>query len=707
MKAIIKREFLSHFRTITGWLYIAAGMALYGLFFFAINMSYGEPYMASSLGSVLLLGLITVPVLTMRTLAEERRSRTDQLLLTSPVPAGKVVAAKYIGCAAVHTISMASLCVAPAVMNLFGETPLEENYVAVLGFWLFGLCGIAVGVFASSLTESQLIAAVLTFGFLFVGYLMGGITQLISTSGNVLTKILSCYDLMTPLDSFFAGALSLTGALYYVSVAALFLFFATQAVQKRRWDKGVLTLRAGVFSTGLIAVAVGAAVGVNLLAAALPASAQSLDVTAGKIYTLTDETKGYLSGLEKDVTIHVIAAEETADVTVGSTLKDFEEASGRISVEYHDPLVSPTFYQTYSDSAVADGSLIVVCGEISRVVDYSALYVSEFDYTTYESTVTGYDAEGQIVSALQYVTSEERPKFYELTGHGEAALPAGFAGTVEKANFEAAQLTLLKEDAVPDDARAVLINGPTVDLSKDDAEKVAAYLERGGNVIVTFNYSAPDDLPNLEALLGAYGLAIAPGIVIEGDIGYYYQEPMYLLPEIGTDGYLTSLGQSYVLAPLSRGATHAAEAPDGVAYYTLLSSTASSYAKPNAMRATTLDYEEGDAEGPFDIGVVAEITIDAGVLSQLVVLGSDMILTDEVDGMVSGANAALLADILSNFVDLAGDGAAVVIPAKDYTISALTVPRAVALVVGGTYTAVAPLALLAIGLLVWLRRRRA
>ena len=158
-------------------------------------------------------------------------------------------------------------------------------------------------------------------------------------------------------------------------------------------------------------------------------------MTSSKLYSLTQDTKEYLKTLDKDIAIYVIASEGSVDSTVSETLKRYQDGSDHITVEYKDPVKSPTFYQQFTDSSVSSGSLIVVCGEQSRVIDYSDLFESDIDYTTYTSTVTGYDGEGQITSALQYVTSDSMPKIYQVQGHGETTLSGNFSKTIEKANL--------------------------------------------------------------------------------------------------------------------------------------------------------------------------------------------------------------------------------------------------------------------------------
>lgn len=251
MFAIFKREFRSYFQNVTGWLFIAAVTGLYGLYFFANNLRGGYPYISYALSGIGFIMLIAVPILTMRSFSEERHSRTDQLILTAPVSVGKVVVGKYLAMGAVFSIAMAVIAVTPLLLMAYGTIPLGESYAAVFGFWLYGMTCIAVGLFISSLTESQVIAAVLTFVALFLGYMMSSISGLISTSGNLLTKILGCYDLYTPLDKFMNGTLDISGTVYYVSIIVLLLFLTGQSIQKRRWSISARKLSLGVFPQGL------------------------------------------------------------------------------------------------------------------------------------------------------------------------------------------------------------------------------------------------------------------------------------------------------------------------------------------------------------------------------------------------------------------------------------------------------------------------
>lgn len=157
MLAIYKREFRAYFHSMTGWLFLAANLFLSGLYFFALNLRYGYASIANTMYNIVFLLLITVPILTMRMLSEERRQKTDQLILTAPVSVGKIVAGKYLSAVTVFTISTGMICVYPLILSAFGTVPFGESYTAILAYYLYGCACIAIGMFVSSLTESQVI----------------------------------------------------------------------------------------------------------------------------------------------------------------------------------------------------------------------------------------------------------------------------------------------------------------------------------------------------------------------------------------------------------------------------------------------------------------------------------------------------------------------------------------------------------------------
>ena len=144
MFAVLKREFRSYFQNVIGWLFVAALMALFGLYFYVYNLRQGYPYLYYTLSAITIIFMIAVPILTMRSFAEDRKNKTDQLMLTAPVPVAKVVLGKYLAMLAVFTVDIAVFCVTPLILRAFGTIPMGESYIAILAFWLYGAASIAV-----------------------------------------------------------------------------------------------------------------------------------------------------------------------------------------------------------------------------------------------------------------------------------------------------------------------------------------------------------------------------------------------------------------------------------------------------------------------------------------------------------------------------------------------------------------------------------
>ena len=712
MLAIFKREFKSLFWNITGWLFIGITLALFGLYFFVYNLSYGYPYISYSLSAIAFLFMVTVPILTMRVLAEEKHAKTDQLLLTAPISVGKIVLGKFLALALVYTICIGVICVAPLVLMIFGEVPLAETYVGILGFWLYGLATIAIGTFVSSLTESQVISAVVSFGLIFVGYMMSSICSVISSSGNLLTKILGCYDLYTPLDDFFNGTLSVTGIVYYLSVIALALFLTEQMIQKRRWTISRNMISTSVFSTGMIAIVVALTVVVNLIASALPETYTQIDATSQKLYSITKDTEKYLDTLKDDVTLYVMVNKNSKDDNVDRTLQKYASASKHVKVKYVDPNVSPTFASKYTDNDVTSNSIIVVCGDRSKVIDYNSdIYEYSYD-SSYNYSVTGYDCEGQVTAAIQYVTSESTTNVYELTGHDESTLSGDFSEVFQKRFMNVGSLSLLTVDAIPEDCQAIFITAPQSDLSEDDLSKLSQYLGNGGKIYLSIDYSKWNDLTNFKKLLSDNNIETTESLLAETDRSYYYQSPFYLLPNVENTEVSSSVaGMTQVFVPYSVGLTYTGEDDSNVTSFMTTSDTTIAKAAANiaavqlqADAANIASVQDGDTQGQYSLGMM--VTNENG--GELCVLGSVMMCTDSANQIVSGHNATLFNGIVNALVTTDDENSdnAVVIAAKDYTVSNLTVSANAMLVYGILWGIFMPIVLIIIGIIVWARRRK-
>ena len=287
MTAVYKRELKSYLTSMIGYLFIFFILVLAGIYFSAYQLSSAYPKFEYTMSALTFVFLISVPILTMRVLAEERKQKTDQLLLTSPVSVTGIVMGKYLALVTVFSIPMAVMCTYPLIMSKFGSVSYKGAYTAILGFFLLGCANIAIGVFFSSITESQVIAAVLTFVLLFAFYMMNGISSFFSKTSmstcvtfgllilaaaiivytmikNVLIsaavgvigevilvivyllkssifeggiqKVLDIFNLSGHFDNFTNNIFDIKGIVYFLSVIAVCLFLTMQSILKRRWN---------------------------------------------------------------------------------------------------------------------------------------------------------------------------------------------------------------------------------------------------------------------------------------------------------------------------------------------------------------------------------------------------------------------------------------------------------------------------------------
>ncbi|MFR7451363.1 MAG: ABC transporter permease [Gemmiger sp.] len=287
MTAIFKRETKSYFTGMIGYVVIAVLVAFIGLYYSANCLVYGSPDFSSVLYSTTIAMLFVLPALSMRSFADERRNKTDQLLLTSPITIPQIVLGKYLAQLAVFAVPMLLACLLPLLLSAFGEVLLAGAYATLLAYFLLGAACIAVGTFVSVLTENQIIAYLATFGLLLVSYLMEDIQTLFTTGStmafiifsialvviavlvglvcksltvgcgtfcggavllilvfqmrptwllNGLNSVLDALALFAPFRDFVGGMFSLSSILYYLSVVGLFLFLTGQALERRRWN---------------------------------------------------------------------------------------------------------------------------------------------------------------------------------------------------------------------------------------------------------------------------------------------------------------------------------------------------------------------------------------------------------------------------------------------------------------------------------------
>ena len=288
MLAIYKRELRAYFQSMVGCVFVAFLIVFTGIYFMAYNLVSGYPYFSYTLSGSLIVFIVGIPLITMRSFSEERRNRTDQLLLTAPVSLGKIVMGKYLAMVTVIAIPNVIFCIFPLIIKSQGTAYLTVDYISIGVFFLLGCVYAAIGMFLSSLTESQMIAFISTFGILLVLYLWDGILSMLPVSAvsglvgiliilsiaafyiwhmtgnalisgaveiigataavivfvakrelyeNLLTNLLgrlALADVFTGITE--NSIVDVTGIVLYLSVIVVFVFLTVQSIQKRRWS---------------------------------------------------------------------------------------------------------------------------------------------------------------------------------------------------------------------------------------------------------------------------------------------------------------------------------------------------------------------------------------------------------------------------------------------------------------------------------------
>ncbi len=289
MLAVFSKEIKSFFNSMLGYVFCAVMIILIGIYFYIYNLSYGYPYFSYSLLSAMSIMMFATPLLTMRSFAEERKSRTDQMLLTTPIKMHQIVIGKFLAYAVIYMIPLAVACLCPLIIKLKGDVSyLKVDYLTILTSFFYGLVYISIGIFISSLTESQIIAAIGSFAAVFVLVFWSGLTGYIPTTAaaafialtiilalvcliiyaltknglvsgfiaaagfvaliviyfvkstvlnNCLTAIIDKMDLSTPLSNIaYYDLFDVSGIIMYISIIFVFLMLTVFGLQKRRWS---------------------------------------------------------------------------------------------------------------------------------------------------------------------------------------------------------------------------------------------------------------------------------------------------------------------------------------------------------------------------------------------------------------------------------------------------------------------------------------
>ncbi len=431
----------------------------------------------------------------------------------------------------------------------------------------------------------------------------------------------------------------------------------------------------------------------------------SVDVTKEKYYSISQTSIEALQNLQQEINVYAVMSENSDNSNLDilkEMLKQYSAIS-KVNVIYKDPVLYPTFAQSYSqsDQQLAEGSVIVESAERSIVIPVYDLFVQNIDYYSGTSYYT-VDIESQITNSILSAAETQINKLYTLTGHNEFPLSDRLIKQLELSNYEINELNLLLEGEIPADCNLLIITTPSRDWTNKETQQISAYLEKGGQGFFCLD-NAYGEYPNLKSLLAKYGLELYNAIIVEGNERniYPYGSLLELIPNLNPHAITEKLSarQVYTFVTMASGIRILDDIKDSLMIDGLQVTSEQAYGKTKGKASATINKEEGDIEGPLNVSVAVT---DVATNTNLVVISTSSILDDSYDEAIAGGNTEFIVSSI-NWTQNKEDK--IYIPPKLPDNEMLKIDRATAGIIRLAAVLFLPGAIIVVGLIVWFRRK--
>lgn len=458
-------------------------------------------------------------------------------------------------------------------------------------------------------------------------------------------------------------------------------------------------LKKGSYMALFTIVVIAAIIIANLIIGKIPAKYRKWDLSTNQILTLGDTTKDILSKLDKDVTIHIIASPDSVDERIRSFVSLYADQSPRIRVVEDDPVLHPDVLTTLD---AQPGQVLVVCEETGKKTAVSFNDIIQIDLMAYyqyqQIKETAFDGEGQITSAVSYVTNDNETAVYTLTGHQESALSATVKDALEKSGMILSDLNLMTDSTIPQDCGLLIINNPQTDISQDETTALTDYLKNGGHLLLLSGVTQ-NRLANLSGLCSQYGMDIKNGFVADSAPRHFYNNnPFYVIPEYDfSSGLLSGVdSKQAALAIQPSGMTIQEDLRDGLTVTPFLTTSDSGILVDPATQEKT--------EGTYVLAAAAVETVneEEDTASVFTVIAAPELISDDI---LTGFPNITNLTIFMNAVSYKMPGVTTLsIPSKSLDITYNMITS------GGLWSAlfiiVIPVVFLITGFVVWMKRRK-
>ena len=235
MKAIIKKELRLYFSTPIAYVFISVFVCISALLFTIYNLINGNASISVIFSYLPIIFVIMIPILTMRLMAEERALKTDQLLLTAPVSVTSIICGKFVSAVAVFGVSILIMLMYPVILNFYADIEWGMVFSNYIGFFLMGAAFTAIGIFVSSLTENQLVSAIISIAVLAFTFVLSYAIE--PTGIKIIDAVIGAFSVPAHFDTFFIGIVDIAEVVYYLSVIVIFILITVIRTEKRRISK--------------------------------------------------------------------------------------------------------------------------------------------------------------------------------------------------------------------------------------------------------------------------------------------------------------------------------------------------------------------------------------------------------------------------------------------------------------------------------------
>lgn len=446
---------------------------------------------------------------------------------------------------------------------------------------------------------------------------------------------------------------------------------------------GTKAFRKGSYSTVIMVVIIAIVIAANVMFSKLPTAARNIDVSSNDLYSIGDTTHSVLDGLKNDVEIIVIKDKESTDKRISTLLAKYADYSDHIKVTYKDPVLYPSVLTTYDTE---ENNIVIKCDATDKTtkVAFSDIIVTSTSYygSTYE---TSFDGEGQLTKAIDYVSNENNKLIYTISGHGESDLGKNISELISKSNFNVKSVNLLVDNGIPDDCDMLICNQPTKDLADDELKLLREYMENGGKMTVVLA-DTTTKTPNFDALMADYGISKVNGYIADTE-RYYGQNVYQIFPNYSSGDITGKFGsEEYTLLFGSLGLK--VEKTDGVTVDEFLTTSD---------KGAAVVGENDYTEGKYTLAAAA--TKDK---SRFTVFGSASIIDDKFTSYYTNLMdlQVFMNSITANFDDVSN----ISIDSISLQTTYNTIANGSG--IGAIFIGIIPVALLILGFLRWIGRRK-